>query len=233
MEVDCTVDVYGDWHRHFMQAMLSQPAISADGLKKLVGDISGNTIRDLDQIKTFLLTVRSKVHSLGLDLKKGLSERDGRPVYALINTSGGEETVACAAFSEVQLRYLRALIQEVVTSVRGDISAMAALNLADGMPKADAQELLRRLVRDCWLEETDSRLALHTRAILELEPYLLRHYGEHVPRCQMCGKITVRGRLCEQDGCGAKNHHHCLGKMRDKMGVVKCQKCNSLMTDED
>ena len=235
MEVDCTVDVYGDWHRQFMQAMLSRPALSTEELKQLVGNIcGGEAINGTAQLKTFLKTVRDKVQPLGLDLQKGTSERDGRPVYALVNTSGGEETVACAAFSEPQLRYLRALIQEVVTSVRGSISVMAALNLAEGMSKSDAQALLRRLVRDCWLEdaEADGRVALHTRCILEMEPYLVQHYGEHVPRCQLCSKITVRGRMCERDGCGAKYHVHCVAKMRDRLGTMKCQACSSVIPNE-
>ena len=135
-----------------------------------------------------------------------------------------------------RLRFLRAVIDEVVTSTRGDISQMAALNLADGLPgisKTEAQTLLSQLVRDFWLESTDSRVALHTRLILELEPYLVQHYPDYVPRCRFCSKITVRGRYCDRDGCEAKYHRHCLRKMHGRLGAVTCQACNNVIPEEE
>ena len=234
MEVDCSVEEYGDWHRQFMQAMLNRPVLTPEELKVMVGKICGVAIETAD-LKTFLKTVREKIEPLGLDLKKGISESDGRPAYALVNTRGGEETLQCAAFSEPQLRYLRTLVEEVVTSSGGSISRTAALNLPTTMSKSGAQELLRQLVADCWLEEADGRVALHARCILELEPYLTQHFAEYVTRCPICSKLTVRGQTCERDNCGAKYHFYCIRKMRARLGAagLKCQKCNTVMPEEE
>ena len=96
-----------------------------------------------------------------------------------------------------------------------------------------SETILARLTDDCWLEGgDDGRLALHARALLELEPYLTQHYAEHVPRCPLCGKICVRGQACERDGCEAKYHLHCLNKMRSKVKVAKCQTCQTVIPQE-
>ena len=95
MDVDCTVDVYCDWHRHFMQVLLSRPVLAPDEVTKVVMKICGeDAIRGDNaqrQLKTFLKTVQEKIQLLGLDLRKGNSEITGKPVYALINTSASDE----------------------------------------------------------------------------------------------------------------------------------------------
>ena len=107
MDVDCTVDVYCDWHRQFVQVLLSRPVLAPDEVSRVVMKICGEDAIQSDnaqrQLKAFLKTVQEKIQLLGLDLRKGNSEITGKPIYALINTSAGDEVAAkketCKAFS--------------------------------------------------------------------------------------------------------------------------------------
>jgi len=230
------MEEYSDAHRHFLQALMSRHVLLKTEARQLFLQACKriNLEPDLDkfkdEMKAFLLTINAELQPLGLEISHGRTESDGSTFYTLLNRRGGAETLACAAYDELQLQLLQQVIQEIVTSTRGDISSSTALNLVDKLPKkvsrAAAQAMLTQLEADRWLELTAGRVALHTRCILELAPYLRQHYADHVRLCGLCNMLCVRGVNCEE--CEARYHLHCVKGMGKNTGAaVRCKKCRS------
>lgn len=232
------MDEYGDAHRYFAQALLSRPVLTQPELAELFRESCERAGLEApaDQLKVFVRAVNEQLRTLGLELAKGRSERDGHIDHALICTAEDDEPTGSAAYPEPQLRFMQAVVREIATSVRGDISSTAALHLRDGLPKrlslAEAEAMLQQLVDDRWLERTkDGRVALDTRAIMELKPYLTRHFGGYVTKCPHCNHVAVRGACCQQCDDPAKHHYPCLEELRRKKVAVKCRGCSARIGD--
>ncbi|XP_015909858.1 non-structural maintenance of chromosomes element 1 homolog isoform X1 [Parasteatoda tepidariorum] len=115
----------------------------------------------------------------------------------------------------------------IVESEDGKVSSSTVLNNASAVDIRikDANETIIRFNKDGWLLEQEGSLYFSTRAIVELEHFLMTNYGELVSRCSVCKNIVLQGVNCAS--CDTKIHFHCKENYFSKVAVNNtCPGCN-------
>ena len=162
-------------------------------------------------------------------------------------------TQLATSFSPSQIAYFRLLLDQIFivnnTPLREAMSfkSMQAIRLVTGsharlgLSAREAEESLDELVNQGWLKRYPSgSLALSTRALLELESYLVATYNEgldpgaklHIKYCYGCKQLLTEGERCENLDCGVRLHSACAARLFDsaRSAAAKCPLCQTAWT---
>ncbi|XP_033023562.1 non-structural maintenance of chromosomes element 1 homolog isoform X1 [Lacerta agilis] len=219
-----------DAHRQFLQALLTLGFVErpeAAKLHQLCCQLH-KVYYAPDKLDDFINTLKVQLQPLSLEIRKGVSEENGRTYYALVNLAETEVTLMASDYSENELELFKKTMDLIVLSSNGFASSTEILNLADQlkpkkMKKMEAEQVLQRLVQDKWLSEKEGEYTLHLRCVLELEQYILRHYQDSARKCHVCHSLSIQSQVCED--CGIAMHLPCLAKYFQAQREPRCPNC--------
>uniref|UniRef100_UPI00358E8A5D non-structural maintenance of chromosomes element 1 homolog isoform X2 n=1 Tax=Myxine glutinosa TaxID=7769 RepID=UPI00358E8A5D len=223
-----------DAHRLFLQYLMVRPCVEAHECRKLQNECcnSFQEHNDLDSLEKFVETINSNLIPLGfIEIRQGFSQ-EGNKVYALVNTAETEITLMASDYTESELEVFKTILEQVVVSSDGSVSSVRVLNRSDKIKgkkikKDEVQVLLQRMVQDGWLFDNNGDISLSTRCVLEMEPYICRHYP-HVDKCLLCKRIALQGKTCAE--CNCKMHMYCAKTYMTPNRSTYCPQCKTPMT---
>ncbi|XP_029801860.1 non-structural maintenance of chromosomes element 1 homolog isoform X1 [Suricata suricatta] len=229
--------VMTDVHRRFLQLLMTHGVLEEQAVRHLqkhcynVHDCTA-AVEDLED---FINNINSVLESLYIEIKKGATEDDGRPVYALVNLATTSVSKMSSDFAENELDLFRKALDLIIDSETGFASSTNILNLVDQlkgkkMRKKEAEQVLQKFVQDKWLIEKEGEFTLHSRAILEMEQYIRETYPDAVKICNICHSLLIQGQSCET--CGIRMHLPCVAKYFRSSPEPRCPHCNDYWPHE-
>ncbi|KFP72730.1 Non-structural maintenance of chromosomes element 1, partial [Apaloderma vittatum] len=220
-----------DAHRRFLQVLMSHGIMEGSETRKLHRHCC--EIHKVhyahDKLDNFISTVNSHLQPLFMQIRKGISEGDGRAHYALVNLAETEITKMASDYTENELELFRKTMDLIISSENGFASSTDILNLADQlktkkMKKKEAEQVLKVFVEDKWLSERNGEYTLHTRCIIEMEQYILSNYQDMARKCNICHSLAIQSQVCES--CGIGMHLLCVRKYFKVQTEPRCPQCN-------
>uniref|UniRef100_A0A7N5P343 Non-structural maintenance of chromosomes element 1 homolog n=1 Tax=Ailuropoda melanoleuca TaxID=9646 RepID=A0A7N5P343_AILME len=165
--------VMTDVHRRFLQLLMTHGVLEEWDVRRLQKHcyrVHDRTAA-VEELEDFINNINSVLESLYIEIKKGATEDDGRPVYALLEL--------------------------IIDSDTGFASSTNVLNLVDQlkgkkMRKKEAEQVLQKFVQNKWLIEKEGEFTLHSRAILEMEQYIRETYPDAVKICNICHSLLIQ-----------------------------------------
>ncbi|XP_026982383.1 non-structural maintenance of chromosomes element 1 homolog isoform X3 [Orcinus orca] len=203
--------VMTDVHRRFLQLLMTHGVLEewdVQRLQKHCYKVHDRTAT-VEKLEDFINNINSVLESLYIEIKKGVTEDDGRPIYALLEL--------------------------IIDSETGFASSTNILNLVDQlkgkkMRKKEAEHVLQKFVQNKWLIEKEGEFTLHGRAILEMEQYIRETYPDAVKVCTICHSLLIQGQSCET--CGIRMHLPCVAKYFQSHSEPRCPHCNDYWPHE-
>ncbi|CAL1531072.1 unnamed protein product [Lymnaea stagnalis] len=207
----------------FLQTFMSRGILNAKEVKNLRQEIGVHAESNDDLIR-FVQAANEAIAPFNLEIRKGVQEDDGAHFYCLVNTVETSLTRLSSTYTPNELELFKKLVEKIVDTDDGKMGSLAALSLTDKldkkMGKEEGQDFFNRLERDKWIKkDTDGKISLSVRSILELEQYLKDMYPEFIKLCNICSKICLLGETCAN--CGIKLHLKCANNLFSKQGSEK------------
>ncbi|XP_032098900.1 non-structural maintenance of chromosomes element 1 homolog isoform X2 [Sapajus apella] len=203
--------VMTDVHRRFLQLLMTHGVLEERDVKRMQKHCYKVHDRNatVDKLEDFINNINSVLESLYIEIKRGVTEDDGRPIYALLEL--------------------------IIDSESGFASSTNILNLVDQlkgkkMKKKEAEQVLQKFVQNKWLIEKEGEFTLHGRAILEMEQYIRETYPDAVKICNICHSLLIQGQSCET--CGIRMHLPCVAKYFRLNAEPRCPHCNDYWPHE-
>ncbi|XP_049494422.1 non-structural maintenance of chromosomes element 1 homolog isoform X1 [Panthera uncia] len=226
-----------DVHRRFLQLLMTHGVLEERGVRRLQKHcyrVHGRTAA-VEELEDFINNINSVLESLYIEIKKGATEDDGRPVYALVNLATTPVSKMASDFAENELDLFRKALELIIDSETGFASSTNILNLVDHlkgkkMRKKEAEQVLQKFVQNKWLIEKEGEFTLHSRAILEMEQYIRETYPDAVKTCNICHGLLIQGQSCET--CGIRMHLPCVAKYFRSAPEPRCPHCNDYWPHE-
>nr|XP_019573948.1 PREDICTED: non-structural maintenance of chromosomes element 1 homolog isoform X1 [Rhinolophus sinicus]XP_019573949.1 PREDICTED: non-structural maintenance of chromosomes element 1 homolog isoform X1 [Rhinolophus sinicus]XP_019573950.1 PREDICTED: non-structural maintenance of chromosomes element 1 homolog isoform X1 [Rhinolophus sinicus] len=226
-----------DVHRRFLQLLMTHGVLEEWDVKRLqkhcykVHDCGA----PVEKLEDFISNINSVLESLYIEIKKGVTEDDGRPIYALVNLATTPISKMASDFAENELDLFRKALELIVDSETGFASSTNILNLVDQlkgkkMRKKDAEHVLQKFVQNKWLIEKEGDFTLHSRAILEMEQYIRETHPDAMKVCNICHSLLIQGQSC--DTCGIRMHLPCVAKYFQSSSEPRCPNCNDYWPHE-
>lgn len=223
--------VMTDVHRRFLQLLMTHGVLEECEVKRLqrhcykVHDSSAT----VEKLEDFINTINSALGSLYIEIKKGVTEDDGRPVYALVNLATTPISKMASDFAENELDLFRKALELILDADTGFASSTNILNLVDKlkgkkMRKKDAEQVLQKFVQSKWLIEKEGEFTLHSRAILEMGQYIRETFADAVKSCNICHGLLIQGQSCGT--CGIRMHLPCVAKYFQANAEPRCPNCD-------
>ncbi|KAM6299371.1 non-structural maintenance of chromosomes element 1 homolog [Aegotheles albertisi] len=220
-----------DAHRRFLQVLMSHGIMEGSEVRKLHRRCCEihKVYYAHDKLDDFISTVNSHLQPLFMQIRKGMSEDDGRAHYALVNLAETEITKMASDYTENELELFKKTMDLIILSENGFASSTDILNLADTlktkkMKKKEAEQVLKVFVDDKWLSERSGEYTLHTRCIIEMEQYILSNYHDVARKCNICHSLAIQSQVCES--CGTGMHLPCVRKYFRAQTEPRCPQCN-------
>lgn len=226
-----------DVHRRFLQLLMTHGVLEEWEVKRLqkhcykVHDCNA----PVEKLEDFIHNINSVLESLYIEIKKGVTEDDGRPIYALVNLATTAVSKMASDFAENELDLFRKALELIIDSETGFASSTNILNVVDQlkgkkMRKKEAEQVLQKFVQNKWLIEKEGEFTLHTRAILEMEQHIRETYPDAVKICNICHGLLIQGQSCET--CGIRMHLPCVAKYFQSNPEPRCPNCNDYWPHE-
>ncbi|XP_066239466.1 non-structural maintenance of chromosomes element 1 homolog [Saccopteryx leptura] len=220
-----------DVHRRFLQLLMTHGALEewdVQRLQKHCHEVHGSNAPE-EKLEDFITTINSVLESLYIEIKKGVTEDDGRPIYALVNLATTPISKMASDFAENELDLFRKALELIVDSETGFASSTNILNLVDQlkgkrMRKKEAEQVLQKFVQNKWLIEKEGEFTLHSRTILEMGQHIRETYPDAVKICDICHGLLIQGQSC--DTCGIRMHLPCVAKYFQSNPEPRCPHCN-------
>ncbi|XP_055154105.2 non-structural maintenance of chromosomes element 1 homolog isoform X1 [Symphalangus syndactylus] len=229
--------VMTDVHRRFLQLLMTHGVLEEWDVKRLQRHCYKVHDRNatVDKLEDFINNINSVLESLYIEIKRGVTEDDGRPIYALVNLATTSISKMATDFAENELDLFRKALELIIDSETGFASSTNILNLVDQlkgkkMRKKEAEQVLQKFVQNKWLIEKEGEFTLHGRAILEMEQYIRETYPDAVKICNICHSLLIQGQSCET--CGIRMHLPCVAKYFQSNAEPHCPHCNDYWPHE-
>ncbi|XP_010019843.1 PREDICTED: LOW QUALITY PROTEIN: non-structural maintenance of chromosomes element 1 homolog [Nestor notabilis] len=224
-----------DAHRQFLQVLMSHGIMEGSEARKLHRHCCEvhKVYYAHDKLADFISTINRHLQHLFMQIRKGMSEDDGRAHYALVNLAETEITKMASDYTENELELFRKTMDLIILSENGFASSTDILNLADQlktkkMKKKEAEQVLKVFVEDKWLSERNGEFTLHTRCIIEMEQFILSNYQDVARKCNICHSLAIQSQVCES--CGIGMHLPCIRKYFRAQTEPRCPQCNDFWT---
>ncbi|XP_062956386.1 non-structural maintenance of chromosomes element 1 homolog isoform X2 [Cynocephalus volans] len=226
-----------DVHRRFLQLLMTHGVLEERDVKRLQKHCYEVHDRNatVEKLEDFINNINSVLESLYIEIKKGVTEDDGRPFYALVNLATTSVSKMATDFAENELDLFRKALELIIDSETGFASSTNILNLVDQlkgkkMRKKEAEQVLQKFVQNKWLIEKEGEFTLHGRAILEMEQYIWETYPDATKMCNICHRLLIQGQSCET--CGIRMHLPCVAKYFQSNPEPHCPHCNDYWPHE-
>ncbi|XP_072014514.1 non-structural maintenance of chromosomes element 1 homolog [Amphiura filiformis] len=224
-----------DVHRLIVQTFMSRGILT----EKELGDVTKHACDYFKEKETsgerFIRDINPNIQSVSMEIRTGKEEVSGANVYVLVRTTESELGRLSTDYTPNELELFKKMMGLIIES-EGAASSTDILNLTNNlqkrMSKAEAETVLKSLVRNKWLTEVQGEVSLSNRSIIEMEHYMQSVYQDEVKSCNICKKIVLRGCSCYQRDCGIRIHFYCARRFFQNQTHVTCPNCKKPWTDE-
>ncbi|XP_011943187.1 PREDICTED: non-structural maintenance of chromosomes element 1 homolog isoform X4 [Cercocebus atys] len=183
--------VMTDVHRRFLQLLMTHGVLEEWDVKRLQRHCYKVHDRNatVDKLEDFINNINSVLESLYIEIKRGVTEDDGRPIYALVNLATTSISKMATDFAENELDLFRKALELIIDSETGFASSTNILNLVDQlkgkkMRKKEAEQVLQKFVQNKWLIEGQSCETCGIRMHLPcVAKYFQSNAEPHCPHC--------------------------------------------------
>ncbi|XP_008564840.1 PREDICTED: non-structural maintenance of chromosomes element 1 homolog isoform X2 [Galeopterus variegatus] len=180
-----------DVHRRFLQLLMTHGVLEERDVKRLQKHCYEVHDRNatVEKLEDFINNINSVLESLYIEIKKGVTEDDGRPFYALVNLATTSVSKMATDFAENELDLFRKALELIIDSETGFASSTNILNLVDQlkgkkMRKKEAEQVLQKFVQNKWLIEGQSCETCGIRMHLPcVAKYFQSNPEPHCPHC--------------------------------------------------
>ncbi|KAI1884723.1 hypothetical protein AGOR_G00229450 [Albula goreensis] len=223
-------------HRRFLQIMMTSGIIELSKAKSLIRHCCDDQSAHA-QLDEFIDVINAQLQPMFMQIRKGMSEDDGRQYYALVNMAETDVTRMSSDYADNELELFRKTMDLIVDSENGSASSTDILNCADSlqtkkMKKKEVEHVLNRLVQDKWLNEKQGDYTMSTRCIIEMEQYIRNVYQDLVKPCYMCHSLAFQCQMCENPECGIKVHLPCVARYFKSHIDPQCPACKEYWPHE-
>ncbi|XP_028913314.1 non-structural maintenance of chromosomes element 1 homolog isoform X1 [Ornithorhynchus anatinus] len=226
-----------DAHRRFLQLLMSHGIMEGSEARKLHRHCceKHKVYYAHDKLDDFIGIINSLLQPLFMEIRKGMSEEEGKPYYALVNLTETEITKMATDYAENELELFKKTMDLIIISENGFAPSMSILNLSDQlqtkkMKKKEVEQLLHNFVRDKWLSERGGEYTLHTRCIMEMEQYIRHSYQDMVKICNICRSLAIQCQTCET--CATAMHLPCAARYFRAQAEPHCPFCSEFWPHE-
>jgi len=180
-------------------------------------DFDPRNRKELNKYVSSVVTkINQEIRPLGMEIRRGMDERNGKFAFILINRISSEQTVsAFSDYSPLELEYFKAILAAIFEEESRTLSERCCLNLTTRLSKKmtmeEGERFLERMIADNWLEKKRGQILLHVRTIHEMEPYLKDTF--QLDECQLCKIVVISKKNQECASCGAQAHWCCISKL--------------------
>ncbi|XP_039766839.1 non-structural maintenance of chromosomes element 1 homolog isoform X3 [Ornithorhynchus anatinus] len=183
-----------DAHRRFLQLLMSHGIMEGSEARKLHRHCceKHKVYYAHDKLDDFIGIINSLLQPLFMEIRKGMSEEEGKPYYALVNLTETEITKMATDYAENELELFKKTMDLIIISENGFAPSMSILNLSDQlqtkkMKKKEVEQLLHNFVRDKWLSECQTCETCATAMHLPCAARYFRAQAE--PHCPFCSEF--------------------------------------------
>ncbi|KAK7824553.1 hypothetical protein U0070_021474 [Myodes glareolus] len=122
-----------DVHWRFLQLLMTHSVLKEWEVRHLQNHCYKvhNRNTTVDKLEDFINNINSVLESLYIEIKKGVTEDDGRLIYALMNLATTSVSKMAMDFAENELDLFRKTLELIVDSEIGFASSTNILNLVD------------------------------------------------------------------------------------------------------
>lgn len=198
-------------------------------------NIENDKLKEL--IVKYLKSINEVIRNYSLEIKIGTCELTGITFYCLVRQYDSSSIgLLSQLYSQNELKLFKKILNLIIESDEGIIEINSIINclFEDAsiakMTNKEIREIIDKFIADYWLIlVTSSKIALHSRTIIELSQYFTEVYGtQSVINCQLCKEIVIVGVQCET--CSIKLHRHCAKKYFQKS--TDCPSCKNAFSNE-
>jgi len=244
MEIPHPNNAMTDTHRFFTQLLISRKIISEVELSPMFNQLLREKNEPIIPLDQFVTTINEKLRFLSFDIRKIVSEDDGKIYWGIANTRNDSHAQLATSHTQPEINFFKKIVdailapsQELVARLphRGELPLDVALNLATGtgITLKSAEELIKtKFVPEFWLAmpegENDRRpVSLGIRSFLELKPFFEEEYQESITECVICSDLIIKGQSCTNGKCETRMHKHCSKNWFAGKKVKNCPTCTS------
>jgi len=225
-------------HQVLLQSFFFRQIMPDDAVQTLYRKIATKFSVGNIAFEDFISTINDQLHFVFLEIRKVVSEEDGRSYWGFVNARSDTHAQLATSYTAPEISFFKKVLEAILTVTEaglpvGEIGTTDAVNLArgiDGLTLSNAQQTLKRLVQDHWLTLSggeNKKVLVGVRSLLELRPFLEDLCGETNQECVLCSELVIRGLPCPNKKCATKMHNHCAKKWFTGKEIQKCPTCTT------
>ncbi|BFZ61207.1 hypothetical protein YB2330_002266 [Saitoella coloradoensis] len=254
---------YGIVHHAFLQAMMARRAVPLPEAVEVLKAIQTQALGDhrpgdepyVDEgtVDDFIAIINDGISDLELEIRKTVHQKDGVPVWALVNTTSDEIAKVATNHNASEIAFFRLLLNDIFihkNTPQAEVMAVSSIDaLRHGrhedvkLTQQMTERVLEKFVEEGWLECSDEAYyTLSPRTLLELQTYLQQEYngdededGNAIVRiksCRACKDIITHGQRCSNMRCECRFHDFCATRFFTGSRQTKCPICKTEWTGD-
>ncbi|KAI1940622.1 hypothetical protein LOZ66_002218 [Ophidiomyces ophidiicola] len=253
----------------------AKPILAAIMSVKDGREIHAEDITQAD-LSNYISSVNSAISPFDFEIRSTIHQTSHTRFYALVNTTSDPLIQLATTYTADEIAYVKRLLDamfETNNTMREEVmvvSAMKAVQLAripnssgrresqaatqggvaQQLSMREAEEMLKRLINERWLEKTrKGNYGLTPRALMELRTWLVESYNDadeeeedddddggyrhdKIKTCNACKDLITVGQRCSQRQCPARLHDMCTRNFFRLQRAEVCPLCKTKWTGD-
>lgn len=144
------------------------------------------------QLKAVVGEINRQITRHSFKLVYDICEVTNQEVLVWINTKNDEISALQITFTQVELEYFQAILQEILISPEHKITFIVCLNMTSSLTgtlnRSNGQKLLEKWVKVGYFVNTGGHIYFGPRLILEFNAYLKSHCPDST--CGLCSELV-------------------------------------------
>ncbi|ETN46777.1 uncharacterized protein HMPREF1541_00966 [Cyphellophora europaea CBS 101466] len=225
-------------------------------------NVSSNDITQ-DDLDAYISKTNMALSPLDMEIRSTLHQLTRERIYALVNTTSDPIMQLATTYSADEIAFVKKMLDAMFDGAanRGKnelmcLSGIQVVQLAKNTGRREtqgdatqpnqprltgheAEELVRKLEAEGWLEKSESGFyTLSARALMELKGWLVETYNEDedgqdgirlqkIKFCHACKEIITVGQRCPQSECPCRLHDICTQNFFRSQRSRTCPLCKT------
>lgn len=151
-----------------------------------------DVISHADQLKHLVVEINREIKKHSFKLVYDICEVTNQEVIVWINTKNDEISTLQLSFSQLELEYFHAILQEILNSDDHRITFIVTLNitssLTGNLSRSNGQKVLEKWVKVGYFVNKEGYIYFGPKLILEFNAYLKSHCPDSI--CGLCSELV-------------------------------------------
>jgi hypothetical protein len=194
-------------------------------------NVNDREVLNLSIIET-IRHINNQIKKFSLEIKNGTCELNCTSFYCLVRLYDLNELGKLSQiYTANELKIFKIILTTIIENDEGNTESRVLMDNIEAngdmkITNKDIRLVLEKLEKDYWIILNGSKIALHSRTLMELSQYLLEVYGpQMLSKCESCKEIAIIYEQCES--CSIKMHKYCVKRVYQKKLSTNCNYCNA------